>query len=71
MIMLKIKIDTKFEQKIVNMKTVSDKEKALMILHSKGYSYHRCGDYLNMNFRQVRYMFQKLKDNKEVYDLLY
>ena len=69
--MLKIKIDTKFEQDIVKMKTVSDIEKALMILHAKGYSYHRCGDYLNMNFRQVRYMFQKLKNNKEVYNLLY
>ena len=69
--MLKIKIDTKFEQQIVKLKTVSDKEKALMILFSKGYSYHRAGEYLGWNFRRVRYVFQKLKNNKEVYELLH
>lgn len=68
--MLRIPLLTKLEKDINKMNTLSDREKALLVLHSRGFSYHRCGDYLNINFRQVRYMFEKMRKNKELRDYL-
>ena len=51
--------------------SVSHKQKSIMLLYSRGYSYNDISKILGMTPRQVRYGLSSLKTNREVYELLY